>query len=66
MLVLRCVAGGKANVINIPSASTESRYLKITVPCLLQDFLKEEHVVMADTGDCIFWTQQLKLPYGAG
>ena len=33
---------------------------------LVQDFLKGEHVVMADTGDCIFWTQQLKLPYGAG
>ena len=33
---------------------------------LLQGYLKGEHVVMADTGDCIFWTQQLKLPYGAG
>ncbi len=21
---------------------------------------------MADTGDCIFWTQRLRLPYGAG
>lgn len=33
---------------------------------VLQDMLTGEHVVMADTGDCIFWTQQLKLPYGAG
>ncbi|CAK0787699.1 hypothetical protein CVIRNUC_010921 [Coccomyxa viridis] len=31
-----------------------------------QGFLKGEHVVMADTGDCIFWTQKLRLPYGAG
>ena len=33
---------------------------------MLQGFLKGEHVVMADTGDCIFWTQKLRLPYGAG
>ncbi len=32
----------------------------------LQAFLTNDHVVMADTGDCIFWTQKLKLPYGAG
>ncbi|CAL8464627.1 g4162 [Coccomyxa elongata] len=32
----------------------------------VQQFLTSDHVVMADTGDCIFWTQKLKLPYGAG
>ena len=42
------------------------RALLKRVLALLQDFLKGDHVVMADTGDCIFWTQQLKLPYGAG
>ncbi len=31
-----------------------------------QEFLTGEHVVMADTGDCIFWTQRLRLPEGAG
>ena len=31
-----------------------------------QGFLTSEHVVMADTGDCIFWTQRLRLPAGAG
>lgn len=31
-----------------------------------QEFLTGEDVVMADTGDCIFWTERLRLPYGAG
>ena len=35
-------------------------------PGLPQEFLTGEHVVMADTGDCIFWTQRLRLPHGAG
>lgn len=32
----------------------------------LQEFLKSDHIVLADTGDCMFWTQRLKLPEGAG
>ena len=50
----------------------QSRYLghvpgvASSVQGVPQEMLTGEHVVMADTGDCIFWTQQLKLPYGAG
>jgi hypothetical protein len=32
----------------------------------MQGLLSGDHVVMADTGDCIFWTQRLRLPSGAG
>jgi hypothetical protein len=38
----------------------------VSLHLVLQGLLTSEHVVMADTGDCIFWTQRLRLPYGAG
>jgi TPP-dependent 2-oxoacid decarboxylase len=38
----------------------------VWAPHPLQEFLEGNHVVLADTGDCMFWTQRLKLPAGAG